>query len=196
MDFNDWAKSMNLRILPIADERYGPGAIINENVLFLEDSLSDALGRDFEIVDEDAAMPGLVLSARQKVQSGFNLLGIVSISGNVSNDVYVEYNVTKIHAKTLKNAFSAHLHLELMQLHQTNKPLWDEINDCIVVMEAYYASAFDVTFKSGSTAGGTLDIKGNVNLSASANATWETDQKITVRDNETVPFGVRGFAID
>ncbi len=190
-----------LRILPLSTDSYVPGVILERDKMrFLghcRDVLPDEPESSWKFSKSDASIIYGTISMDRKIDNNAKVLGVFSFRGAYGRGLYVNIDIQDV-----RGAFLAlnqlQLHPKLNALRQVDRRgRWRQVNNQLVVLEAYYASEFKACFKRNNkiiTKGELEDIT-MMDVGAGVEYAWETDKSLIITRNKHLPFGVRGFTV-
>lgn len=187
-----------LRLLRISSEQYGVGAILDHKSLRKVGNLRQVLTSDkidWSITKSDANIIYGSVDGSRKLGSGVRLLGLLRISGAVSSEYAVHYEITEIKGAEFTHLSQLLLYPKILELRESNKAAWKVVNDRLLVTEAFYASTFNASFTRSGKVVIKADIEHRIKLEGDVDYDWIDDQHLQIAGNENIPFGVRGFYV-
>jgi|GEM_PF-3885238 len=200
MKFNKFVRKYlgGLRLLNVSLAEYGPGLILHRKKLRKLGSVREVLKNNnhrWTINRSEASITYGVINGTKNLKGGGNVLGLIGISGSYSRDYQAEFEISGIEGSEFKYQSQLTLQPEINKIRRSDPQMWKLINDHLLVTEAFYATKFTVTFRSGTQILGKADLEDKIRLNAEANLDWKNQEVLEVTNNQNVPFGVRGFYI-
>ncbi len=190
-----------LRILPLSNTRYEPGAILDPESLRLlghgRDILTDEPEETWRYGRSDASIIYGTLSLDRKLGGGARILGVFSLKASVKGDLRVSLDISEIKGSYLKTS-QLLLQPRFNELRRTDRRgRWRMINGNFVVMEAYYASKFEARFLKDNELMGKSELERSAGLdvNGSVEFRWANENVLVIACNDKLPFGVRGFTV-
>ena len=187
-----------LRLLNVSLEEYGPGLVLHRKSLRKIGSARELLQDQnlrWTINRSQASITYGTIIGSKNLKGGGNVLGLIGISGSYNRDYQAEFEISGIEGSEFKYQSQLTLQPEINKIRQSNPQVWKLINDHLLVTEAFYATKFVVTFRSGNQVLGQGELQDKIKLNAHVDMQWATEEKLEVTNNLNVPFGVRGFYI-
>ena len=200
MKFNKFVRKYlgGLRLLNVSLAEYGPGLILHRKKLRKLGSVKEVLKNSdhrWTINRSEASITYGVINGTKNLKGGGNVLGLIGISGSYNRDYQAEFEISGIEGSEFKHQSQLTLQPEINKIRRTDPKMWKLINDHLMVTEAFYATKFTVTFRSGTQVLGQVDLEDKIRLNAEASIDWKNQEVLEVTNNLNVPFGVRGFYI-
>lgn len=190
-----------LRILPVSMKHYVPGILLDAKKLHLMGHCRDLLPEEPEVSwvvhHSEASIVYGMIAASRKLGGGAHVLGVISLSGRLSDDLRIRIDISDIRG--------AYLGINQLQLHPKINNLrridrwgrWRQANGRFVVLESFYACRFEATFykKNQLISRAELDQITRINIHGNLKYLWKADKTLVISNNNEVPFGVRGFVV-
>ncbi len=190
-----------LKILPVSTTRVIPGAIIDPHRMQVfghcREVLPDEPEETWAYAYSEASMIYGTITANRKLRSGARVMGIFSLGGSYGKDMNVHIEINDIRGAILKTSQLALQPMvnELRSIDRRGR--WRLINNKLVVLETFYASGFTATFfrQEQMVTQAELEEITRIDIDASVDYQWTTGQQLVITNNDSVPFGVRGFVV-
>ncbi len=190
-----------LRVLSLSTPAYVPGVVLDTEKLRLLGHCRQVLPGEPDISwsytqSEASIIYGSVSNQRQ-LSSGGKILGVISLKGGIERELRVHIDISDVRGKFLYLNQLA-LQPKLNELRRTDRRgRWRQINNRFVVLETFYAAAFEAKFYRRHQLLSQTDMEHipGVRLEAGLDYSWKADHKLVIADNDRLPFGVRGFTV-
>lgn len=190
-----------LRILPVSTSQYVPGVILDRQKLRVFGHCREVMPEEPEetwaYVKSEANMIYGTVTADRKLRKGVKVLGLFSLGGGFGHGMNVHLELTDIRGAILQTSQLA-LQPRINELRTIDRRgRWRLINNRLVVLETFFASAFKATFFRNDQVVGQAEIDevSGIDIEASVDYQWESGHQLVVTNNASVPFGVRGFVV-
>lgn len=190
-----------MRILPLSTTLYVPGSILDPKKLRMLGHCREILPQEpeesWEFTHSAASIVYGCITAQRKLRSRVNIMGVFYTSGTLDQDLDVVMDVTDIRGATLQTTQLA-LQPKINALRRTDRRgVWRQVNNRLVVLESFFAREFHVRFYRNRQllTQSALEKITKLNFTLETEHQWGTDSRLTVTNNDSVPFGVRGFVV-
>lgn len=187
--------------MPVSTNRVIPGAIIDLDRMQVfghcREVLPEEPDQTWAYTYSEASMIYGTITANRKMRSGVRVMGIFSLGGSYGTDLNVHIEITDIRGAILKTSQLA-LQPKVNALRSIDRRgRWRLINNKLVVLEAFYASGFTANFfrHDQMMTQAELEEITRIDVEASVDYQWKAGHQLVIANNESVPFGVRGFVV-
>lgn len=187
--------------MPVSTNRVIPGAIIDLERMQVfghcREVLTDEPEATWAYAYSEASMIYGTVTANRKLRSGVRVMGIFSLGGSYGKDMNVHIEINDIRGAILKTSQLA-LQPKVNALRSVDRRgRWRLINNKLVVLETFYASGFTATFSRHDQVMTQAELEEvtRIDIEASVDYQWEAGRQLVITNNESVPFGVRGFVV-
>ncbi len=190
-----------LRVLAVSTEQYVPGVILHpdkKRVLgHCRDVLPEAPEEMWRYTLTDANLVHGTIEAERKIGGGVRVLGVVRLRGRLADDLQVRTEISELSGAFL-NTNQLVLQPMLNELRQLDRRgRWRQVRNRFVVMETFYAMRFRASFyrKGELISRLQLEEHGRLEIEGGIDHHWDRDESLLITENQSVPFGVRGFVV-
>lgn len=191
----------HLNFLTVSTEKFIPGVVL-ENLKgnHVKGHIKSIVkGQPANYWDTDKVKGNLLhgqnLQGSGKLGSNVSVLNFINVKADAGRQYSYEYSLTEIKASNFLNTSELDLFPLLKKIKSSSSDEWKQIKKYFIVMETFYATKFEVVFKKGTQVATKVDIKNDLNISAGVDYDVQSNGKIIVGANETIPFAFNAFQI-
>jgi len=191
-------KRFGIHSLFVSTPNIVPGAIIEKKKhgYYAVGHLRDILGDSWATVVQPANLVYGTIERKLSLRGRVTLSQFgISIGGGLEKAKSVTFLITGVKARIFTKASWLTIHPEVVKLRRTNPKLWKMIDNKWVADHTYYATEFTLEFDVAAGIDLKAEVTDRIAVSGNVNVTWKTKSRLTITDNDVVPFGFTGWQI-